>query len=69
LLALAGFAAFAGFAGFVFVVGAGFDAALFAGGEGGGAVLCATLDPPEVFGTLGCGATGVLETGLAYGAA
>src|SRR6478736_2772806 len=69
LLALAGFVAFTGFADLVFTVGAGFDAALLAGGAEGGAVLCTTLDPPEGFGTLDCAATGVLETGLAYGAA
>jgi len=45
LLALAGFAAFTGFADLVFPVGAGFDAAILPGGEGGSAVLCTTLDP------------------------
>ena len=84
MLALAGFTAFTGFADLVFPVGAGFGAAILAGGEGvgagfgapplageegAGAVLCATLDPAEDFGTLDCAATGVLETGLAYGAA
>ncbi len=84
LLAFGGLAAVAGFADFGFVVGAGFGAAALDGGEGvgagfgaaplaggeeGGTVLCAPLDPAEDFGTLDCAATGVLETGLAYGAA
>jgi hypothetical protein len=73
LVALAGLAAFAGLAIVVLAGGAGFGAALLAGGLTGASVggLCATLDPADDFGTLVCAAAGggVLETGLAYGAA